>query len=80
MSNDFETITRFLNRYGDDVEGRELDEIPAQLKPKFRDFALGTLKESDRKELAMMLKEHPHWVTFLAEEARAARGGDQPNP
>jgi len=43
MSNDFETITRFLDRYGDDVEGRELDEIPPHLKPKLRDFALALL-------------------------------------
>ena len=77
MSNTFETLTRFLDRYGDEVEGRELEQVPEQLKPKLRDFALGTLQDSERGELARLLKENPRWVALLVEEARIARGDAQ---
>jgi hypothetical protein len=80
MSNDFELLSRFLERYGNDVEGRELDEIPSELQPKLRGFALGTLSESDRRDVAIFLKEHPRWVGKLAEEARNARPSAQSNP
>jgi len=73
MSNTFETLARFLDRYSDEVEGRELEEVPPQLKPKLRDFALGTLPEPERQELARLLKENPRWVASLAEEARIVR-------
>ena len=79
MSNDFEILTRFLDRYGDDVEGRELDEVPEQVKPKLRGFALGTLSETERRDLSKLLKEHPGWIGFLAGEARTLRdGGKKP--
>ena len=78
MSNTFETLARFLDRYSDEVEGRELEEVPVQLRPKLRGFAQGTLPEPERQELARLLKENPRWVTLLAEEARNVRGvGDR---
>jgi len=73
MSNTFETLARFLDRYSDEVEGRELEEVPPQFKPKLRDFALGALAEPERQELARLLKENPRWVASLAEEARMVR-------
>ena len=80
MSNDFEILSRFLDRYGDDVEGRELDEIPDHIKPKLRDFAYGTLSETERRDLAKLLKEHSAWVRFLAGEARTLRDGGLSQP
>jgi hypothetical protein len=73
-SKPFEILTRFLNRYGDEVEGRALDEMPPELKLKLGEFAKGRLSGADRKEVARLLKENPRWVSLLAEEAKAARG------
>ena len=77
MSNTFETLARFLDRYSDEVEGRELEEVPSQFKSKLRDFAQGTLPEPERQELARLLKENPRWVAVLAEEARSVRGAGE---
>jgi hypothetical protein len=73
MSNPFEILTRFLERYGDDVQGRELEEMPAELKSKLCDFARGGLPAAERGEIARLLKDNPRWVGVLAQEIRAAR-------
>ena len=71
--NHFELLTRFLERYSDDVEGRELEEMPAATKQTLTAFARGGLGQAEREEVARFLKENPRWVGFLAAEARAAR-------
>ena len=73
MSNSFEILARFLDRFGDDVEGRSLQEPSADLKLKFKQFAAGSLSEADRNELVSLLQANPQWVTHLAREATALR-------
>jgi hypothetical protein len=75
MSNPFEILTGFLDRYGDDVQGRELEEMPPELKAKLSAFARGGLAPAERGEIARQLKDNPSWVGFLAEEVRAVRPG-----
>ena len=75
MPNTFEILARFLERYGDEVEGRALEEMPPEFKLKLRNFAKGNLPEAERGELFRVLKENPRWVSLLADEAKAARGG-----
>ena len=73
MPTPFEILARFLERYGDDVQGRELEEMPPELKSKLSAFARGGLKAAERGEIARMLKDHPRWVAVLAQRVRAAR-------
>jgi len=70
MSNTFETLARFLDRYSDEVEGRELEEVPPLLKPKLRDFALGALVEPERQELARRLEEEARRLYLRQQETR----------
>ena len=72
--NNFEILARFLERFGDDVEGRSLEELPAETRMKLSDFAKGALPADQRKEIASLLKQNPGWISVLAEEAKAARG------
>jgi len=75
MNDPFEILSRFLDRYGDEVEGRALEEMPTEVKTQLRDFAQGKLPETQRGDLFRLLKENPRWIAVLAEEAKAARGG-----
>jgi hypothetical protein len=73
MSNSFEILTRFLDRFGDDVEGRSLEEPSADLKLKLKSFAAGSLSEAERNEVIGLLQTNPQWVPLLAREAKALR-------
>jgi len=73
MSNSFEILSKFLERYGDEVEGRSLEEPSADVKLKLKRFASGSLPESERNELITVLQANPQWVSLLAQEAKALR-------
>jgi len=74
MSNPFETLAGFLDRFSGEVEGRSLEEPSAELRLKLQQFARGTLAESERDSLILLLKENPHWVSLIAGEVKALRG------
>jgi hypothetical protein len=73
MANSFEILSRFLDRFGDDVEGRSVEEPSADVKQKLKRFAGGSLSEIERNEIVGLLHANPQWVPFLAREARALR-------
>jgi len=73
MDNSFEILTRFLERFGDEVEGRSLEDIPEEVRAKLRAFASGGLPVNERRELAQLLKDHPGWVSVLAAEVKAGQ-------
>lgn len=73
MADNFEIVLQFLARFGTDVEGRALKELPAELQPKLREAARGRLPEAQRDELFQWLKENPDWIGRLAEEIKALR-------
>jgi hypothetical protein len=74
MSNSFTVLTRFLERYGDDVEGRSMEEPSAELKLKLKSFAAGGLSEAERNDVIGLLQVNPHWVPLLAREVKDLRG------
>lgn len=76
MPDTFQILARFLERYGDDVEGRALPELDAATRDKLLRLARGNLPESDRAELFTLLNRNPEWVAWLAREVKALRGGD----
>jgi hypothetical protein len=73
MANEFEILAGFLARYGDEVEGRELQDLPREVQVKLRELAQGSLPESERSRLFGLLKENPAWIGRLAEEVKALR-------
>jgi len=76
MSNTFEILSRFLERYSDEVEGRSLEEMPSEVRTKLSAFAQGSLSVAERGELAQLLKDNPRWISMLAQEVKAGRGTD----
>jgi hypothetical protein len=75
MANDFEILAGFLAKFSDEVEGRELQELPKDVQVKLRELAQGSLPESERSRLFDLLKENPAWVGRLADEVKALRTG-----
>ncbi len=73
LPNTFQILAGFLERFGDEVEGRELRDMPPDVGVKLRDLAQGNLPESDRAELFKLLNENPAWLGRLAEEVKALR-------
>ena len=73
MPNTFELLARFLHRYGDDVEGHSLEEMPEDVKLKLQDFAAGKLPAPERVQIAGLLRENPKWIGLLADTVKGAR-------
>ena len=73
MANSFEILSGFLERFGDDVEGRSVEEPSAEVQLKLKRFAGGNLSEAERNELISLLHTNPQWVQLLAREARGLR-------
>jgi hypothetical protein len=75
MANEFEILASFLAKFGDEVEGRELQDLPSDMQAKLRELAQGNLAESERSRVFDLLKENPAWIGRLADEVKAMRTG-----
>lgn len=73
MPEAFEILSRFLERYDNDVEGRSTEEPAADVQRQLKRFATGELSEAERSEVARLLHANPQWVPLLAREVRALR-------
>jgi hypothetical protein len=73
MANEFEILAGFLARFSDEVEGREMQDLPREVQVKLRELAQGNLAESERSRLFDLLKENPAWIGRLADEVKALR-------
>lgn len=73
MANQFTILARFLDRYGDDVEGRSMEAPSAEVQQKLRNFASGSLSDAEREDVIALLQTNPHWVPLLAQETKALR-------
>ena len=73
MSNAFQILTGFLERFEDEVEGRELSQPPEEIALQLRALAKGSLPETELPQLFSLLNQNPHWVGRLAEEVKALR-------
>lgn len=63
---DLLTLTRFLNHFEPDVEGRAAEPPPADVAERLNRFAAGEADPAERSSVAGLLKEHPEWVRYLA--------------
>jgi len=75
MANQFTILARFLDRFGDDVEGRSMEAPTAEVQQKLKNFAGGSLSEAERKDVIALLQTNPQWVPLLAKETKALRNG-----
>lgn len=74
MGNDnFTILASFLERFGHEVEGREIAEPADEAKAKLEQLARGGLPEAEQAQLWLLLKQHPQWLAWLAQEVKARR-------
>ena len=73
MSSAFQILAGFLERFGDEVEGRESPLPPGEVQAKLRALARGNLPDAEQSQLISLLSQNPQWVTLLAEEVKALR-------
>ncbi len=73
MPNDFVILAGFLERFGDEVEGRELQEPPPKIKRQIHDMARGQLPPDESAGLLVLLNQNPAWIARLAEEVKSLR-------
>lgn len=77
MKNNFEILARFLEKFGDEVEGREFAEMTPAVKKKLEQFAQGTLPAVEQESLIESLSQNPEWVSHLAGSVKSLRGGNR---
>jgi len=75
MKNNFEILAKFLEKFGDEVEGHEFAELTPELKAKLQQFARGDLPAAEQGELIQRLSQNPEWVSRLAAEVKSLRAG-----
>lgn len=73
MANEFEILAGFLAKFGDEVEGRELQDPPKNIQAQMHALARGTLSEAERAQLFTLLNENPQWLGRLADEVKSLR-------
>ena len=73
MAERLQILLKFLERFDDEVQGREFSEPTEDTKIKLRDFARGTLSENDQTEIFVLLDGHPEWTAWLANEVKGLR-------
>jgi hypothetical protein len=75
MAHKLQILLRFLERFDDEVQGRELSEPPGDAKIRLQRFARGTLPEDEQTEVFVLLDRHPEWIAWLAREVKGLRSG-----
>jgi hypothetical protein len=73
MTNTFEILAQFLDRFGDDVEGRQQQEPGEDIQARLWALARGQVPAAEQPELLGLLNRNPHWLGRLAEEVKALR-------
>ena len=80
MKNNFEILAKFLEKFGDEVEGREFAELTPEVRTKLQQFAKGSLSAGEQSELIERLSQNPEWVTRLAADVKAMRSDTSKKP
>jgi hypothetical protein len=73
MNDKFQILLKFLDRFDDEVQGRELSEPPAEAKTRLQQFARGGLPEQEQAKIFGLLDENPEWIAWLAQEVKGLR-------
>jgi hypothetical protein len=73
VNDDFKILLEFLEGDVQEVAGRSMAVIPADLKEKIARFAGGKSTEEERDEMKKLLQEQPQLISTLVLEAKALR-------
>ena len=73
MSDDFSLLFQFLDRVGDEVQGRGDRSLDAEKTALIERFIAGGCSEKDRRELSEFLQLHPAWIRWIADRVQATR-------
>jgi hypothetical protein len=73
VNDDFKILLEFLDRDVQEVGGRSVATIPADLKEKIARFANGKCTEEERVEMKHLLQEQPDLIPTLVAETKALR-------
>ena len=79
MKETFQILAGFLERFSDEVEGRQFEEPSEETTIKLRQLACGTLPEPDRAEVFALLNSHTEWISRLAKEVKTLRADTAAN-
>ena len=80
MKSNFEILAKFLEKFGDEVEGREFAELTPEVRTKLQQFAKGSLPPAEQGELIERLGQNPEWLSRLASDVKAMRGDTGKKP
>lgn len=73
VSNDFNTLIEFLDRFGPEASGRSFDQPGNQEAEKLQLFAQGKCNQAQVEEMCELLRTHPAWIRWVADRIRMAR-------
>ncbi len=73
MADTFEILAKFLEKFDEDVEGREMQEPTEEAKGKLQRLARGNLSDSEQSAVFSELNRNPQWIAWLAQEVKALR-------
>jgi hypothetical protein len=73
MAERLQILLKFLERFDDEVQGREQSEPAEETKIKLQRFARGALTEQEQTEIFILLDGHPDWTAWLAKEVKGLR-------
>jgi hypothetical protein len=71
VTNTFKVLEEFLNRFDNEVEGRQSPGVPEEIRTKLRALASGTLPKTQHAEVFSILSQNPEWIAELAREIKA---------
>lgn len=73
MDDTFKILAEFLDKFGDEVEGRQFSEPAEETKKQLRQLARGELPAAERSALLNQLISHTEWISWLAQEVKSLR-------
>jgi hypothetical protein len=76
MAASFQSLLKFLERFDDEVQGRESPEPTGAEKMKLQLLARGTLPAREHAEAFALLDKNPEWIGWLAREIKSLRRGN----
>ena len=77
MTERLQVLLKFLERFDDEVQGREVSEPAEETKIMLKRFAQGTLPEKEQTEVFVLLDRNPQWTAWLAKEVKGLRAGER---
>jgi hypothetical protein len=73
VNDDFKILLEFFDGDVQEVAGRSVAAIPAELREKIAKFASGKCTDQERVEMRKLLQEQPQLIPALVTETKALR-------